>query len=141
MENYNLKVYMYSRLCMHEHFDLIINPFKYKYETCQSFIHPFQNIMANANWVVDLTFKVNDSIHVQMLIIQEMWKKSLTYSNINVWHWVITCVTIYISKCNMQRLNSDFNKLKVDDSTHVKMLIVQKMWKNSLNHSNIITKY
>jgi len=41
----------------------------------------------------------------------------------------------------MQCLNSDFNKLKVDDSTHVKMLIVQEMWKDSLNYSSIITKY
>jgi hypothetical protein len=51
------------------------------------------------------------------------------------------CVSIYISKCNMQHLNNDFNKFKVDDSTHVKMLIIQEMWENSLNHSNIITKY
>ncbi len=41
----------------------------------------------------------------------------------------------------MQHLNNDFNKFKVDDSTHVKMLIIQEMWENSLNHSNIITKY
>jgi hypothetical protein len=41
----------------------------------------------------------------------------------------------------MQRLNSDFNKFKVDDSIHVKMLIVQKMWKKSLNHSSIIAKH
>jgi hypothetical protein len=51
------------------------------------------------------------------------------------------CVSIYTNKCNMQRLNSGFNKLKVNDLIHVKMLIVQKMWKNSLNHSNIIAKY
>jgi hypothetical protein len=44
------------------------------------------------------------------------------------------CVSIYISKCNIQRLNSVFNKLKVDDSTHVKVLIVQQMCKN---HKNI----
>ncbi len=36
------------------------------------------------------------------------------------------CFNIYINKCNM---NNGFNKLKVDDLTHVKMLIVQKMWK------------
>ncbi len=41
----------------------------------------------------------------------------------------------------MQRLNNGFNKLKVDDSTHVKMLIGQKMWKFSLNHSSINAKY
>jgi hypothetical protein len=48
------------------------------------------------------------------------------------------CVSIYISKCNIQHLNSDFNKLKVDDLIHVKILIVQEMWKNSLNHWSII---
>jgi hypothetical protein len=37
------------------------------------------------------------------------------------------CVLIYISKCNMQHLNSGFNKLKMDDSTHIRMLIVQEM--------------
>jgi hypothetical protein len=37
------------------------------------------------------------------------------------------CVSIYINKCNMQRLNNGFNEFKVDDSTHVKMLIVQKI--------------
>jgi hypothetical protein len=66
---------MYLRLCMHEHFDIIINPFKYKYETSQIFIHPFKKIVLNAkcnSWVVDLTtFKVNESTHVQMLIIQK----------------------------------------------------------------------
>jgi len=51
------------------------------------------------------------------------------------------CVSIYINKSNMQHLNSGFNKLKMDDSTHVKMLIVQKMWKSSLNHSSIISIY
>jgi hypothetical protein len=39
------------------------------------------------------------------------------------------CVSIYTSKCNMQHLNNDFNKLKVDDSTYVKMLIVQNVKK------------
>jgi hypothetical protein len=78
MKNYNLKIYMHPKLCMHEHFDLIINPFKYKYETSQIFIHLLKNIVVNAkckSWIVDLTtFKVNDSTHVQMLIIQRMWK-------------------------------------------------------------------
>jgi hypothetical protein len=41
----------------------------------------------------------------------------------------------------MHCLNSDFNKLKVNDSTYVKMLIGQKMWKYLLNHSSIIAKY
>jgi hypothetical protein len=65
---------MYSKLCMCEHFYLITNPFKYKYKTCQIFIHPFQKIVASAKWIVDLTFKVNDSIHMQMLIVQKMKK-------------------------------------------------------------------
>jgi hypothetical protein len=41
----------------------------------------------------------------------------------------------------MQCLNSGFNKLKMDDLTHIKMLVVQEMWKNSLNHSSVIVKY
>jgi hypothetical protein len=56
MKIYNLKVYMHP--CMHEHFDLIINPFKYKCETCQIFIHPFQKIVMSAkcnSWKMDLT--------------------------------------------------------------------------------------
>jgi hypothetical protein len=36
------------------------------------------------------------------------------------------CVSMYTSKCNMQNLNNGFNKFKVDDSIHVKMLIVFK---------------
>jgi hypothetical protein len=38
-------------------------------------------------------------------------------------------------------LNNGFNNLKVNDLIHVKMYIVQKMWKISLNNSSIITKY
>jgi len=74
---------MYHKLCMHEHFDLITNPFKYKCETFQIFIHPFQKIVMSAkcnSWIVDLTtFKMNDSTQVQILIVQEMWKNSLTH--------------------------------------------------------------
>jgi hypothetical protein len=51
------------------------------------------------------------------------------------------CVSIYISKCNMQRLNNGFNKFKVDDLIHVKMFTVQQKWKHSLNRLNIIAKY
>jgi hypothetical protein len=51
------------------------------------------------------------------------------------------CVSIYNNKCNMQHLNNDFNNFNVDDLIHVKMLMVQQMWKNSLHHSNIIIKY
>jgi hypothetical protein len=81
---------MHPTLCMHEHFDLIINPFKYKCETSQIFIHPFKFFMMNAkcnSWVVDLTtFKLNDSIDVQIIIVREMRKNSLTHSSINVRH-------------------------------------------------------
>jgi hypothetical protein len=35
------------------------------------------------------------------------------------------CVSMYTNECNMQYLNNGFNKFKVDDSIHVKMLIVQ----------------
>jgi hypothetical protein len=41
------------------------------------------------------------------------------------------CVLIYINKCDMKHFYNAFNKLKVDDSTHVNMLIVHKIWKNS----------
>ncbi len=38
-------------------------------------------------------------------------------------------------------MNNGFNKFKVDDSTHVKMLIIRKMWEKSLSDSNIIAKH
>jgi hypothetical protein len=40
----------------------------------------------NSRVMDSTTFKVNDSTHVQMLIIQEMQKNSLTHSCINVRH-------------------------------------------------------
>ncbi len=110
---------MHPRLCMHEHFDLITNPSKYECDTSQIFIHQFLKIEMNAkcnSWVVDLTtLKVNDSTYMQLLIIQEMQKNSLTHSSINVKHYVIMCVSIYTSKCNMRHLDNGFNKLKVHD--------------------------
>jgi len=101
LKNYNLKVYMHPRVCMHKHFDLITNQFKYECETFQIIIHPFQKIMVNAKyntWIVDLaTLKVNDSTHVQMLIVQEiMWKNSLTHSNINLWSIKLLFVFQYV---------------------------------------------
>jgi len=56
---------------------------------------------------------------VHMLIIEEMWKKSLIHSNINVGLKKITCVLINYGKCKLQLLNNGFNMLKVDDLTHV----------------------
>jgi len=41
---------MHVKICMHEHFDLITNPFKYKCETSQIFIHPFQKIVVTTKW-------------------------------------------------------------------------------------------
>jgi hypothetical protein len=73
---------------------------------------------------------MNDSIHMQMLLVQDMWKISLNHSNIIVKHHVLTCVSIYTYKCNMQCLNIVVNQLKIDDPTHMKMLMVQKMWKH-----------
>jgi hypothetical protein len=41
----------------------------------------------------------------------------------------------------MQCLNSGFNKLIMDDLTHIKMLAIQEMWKKSLKISSLIVKY
>ncbi len=68
------------------------------------------------------------SISMQMLIVQKTPKKNTNtfkYKYEILSHYV--CFHMYISKCNVQHLNKGFNKFKVDDSTHVKMLIVQKM--------------
>jgi hypothetical protein len=46
-------------------------------------------------------FKVNDSIHVQMLIIEKMWKNSLIHSNINLHFEIIICVLINYGKYKM----------------------------------------
>jgi len=51
------------------------------------------------------------------------------------------CFAIYINKCNMKQLNNGFNKFKMNDSTQVTMLIVQKKWKNLVNHSNIMIEH
>ncbi len=63
---------MHFKLCMHEHFDLITNLFKYKYETCQVFIYSFKKTMINKMQFMSNgfnTIKVNDLVHVQMLIV------------------------------------------------------------------------
>jgi hypothetical protein len=59
--------------------------------------------------------KVNGST----LIIEEMWKKSLIYSNLNVRFKIVIRVLLNYGKCKMQLLSNGFNMLKVDDSTHV----------------------
>ncbi len=81
-------------------------------------------------------FKVDDSTHVKMLIVQNMWKNSLNHSNIITKYW-IACVLLCYNKCKMQFVNNSFNILKVNDSTYVHMFIIEEMWKKSLIHSNI----
>ncbi len=81
-------------------------------------------------------FKMDDSTHVKMLIVQKIWNNSLNHSNIITKHWA-TCVSIYSNKCKMQLVNNDFNILNVNGLTHVHMLMIEKMWKKSLIHSNI----
>jgi hypothetical protein len=66
-------------------------------------------------------FKVNDLIHVYMLIFQKMWKNSLNHSNANGKHQV-TCVSIYFNKCNA-RCN-----------LWVIILTYYKEWFNSCTH-------
>jgi hypothetical protein len=68
-------------------------------------------------WVMDLTtFKVNDSIHVPMLIVQEMCKNTLNHSSIIAKYWV-SYVLIYYNKCKMQFTNNGFNIWKMNGST------------------------
>ncbi len=52
--------------------------------------------------------KLNGSIHVHMLIFEEMWKKLLIHFNINVGFKIVTCVLINYGKCKMQTLNNGF---------------------------------
>jgi hypothetical protein len=77
--------------------------------------------MKNATYEYSFNiFKMNDLTHVQLLIIEEMWKNSIIHSNINVaGSWIISCVLINHNKCKMQLVNNDFNMLKVDGSTYV----------------------
>jgi hypothetical protein len=42
----------------------------------------------------------------------------------------VACVSIYFNKCKMQPMNNNFNTLKVNGSTHVHMLIIEKMSNN-----------
>jgi hypothetical protein len=71
---------MHSRLCMYEHFDLIIDLFKYKHETCQVFKHPFQEIvMINAkckSWMMDsIGSKWTWFNSCTTLVVEKMFKK------------------------------------------------------------------
>jgi len=75
---------------------------------------------------------VDDSTHVKILVVQEMWKHSLNHSNIIVKYW-IACVIIYYNKCKIKFVSNDFNILKLNSSTS----LIENMWKKSLIHSNI----
>jgi hypothetical protein len=72
--------------------------------------------------------KMNGSI----LIIEEIWKKLLIHSNINVRFKIVTCVLTNYGMCKMQLLNNCFNSCT--------LLIVEKMSKKSLTHYNILCK-
>jgi hypothetical protein len=72
------------------------------------------------------TLKMNGSTHVHMLIIEEIWKKSLIHFNINVGFLIVTCVLINYHKCKMQFLNNDFNMLKL----MVQLMYHVNSWKN-----------
>jgi hypothetical protein len=80
-------------------------------------------------------FNVDDSTHVKMLIVQEIWNNSLNHSSINAKHWA-TSVSMYYNKYKMQLKNNGFNILNVNGLTHVHILIIEEMWKISLIHSN-----
>jgi hypothetical protein len=54
-----------------------------------------------------------------MLIIENIWKKSLNHFNINVGPKIVTCVLINYGKYKIQFMSIGFNMLKVDGSTHV----------------------
>jgi hypothetical protein len=63
-------------------------------------------------------FKVNDSTHVKMLVLQKNVKKLIKPFKLTTKHW-IAYVSIYYNKCKVQPMNNGFNMLKVDGSTHV----------------------
>jgi hypothetical protein len=72
---------MHHKLDMHETIDLIINPFKYKCETCLTFIHLFQNIMVSAKcnlWVMDLA---HSKWMIQLMCKCWQFKRCQNFSN------------------------------------------------------------
>jgi hypothetical protein len=74
------------------------------------------------------TFKMNDSIHVQILKVQKRWKKIINlFNNKNEALNCYMCFNIYTNKWNMHHLSNDFYRFKMDDSIYVQMLIFQKM--------------
>jgi hypothetical protein len=45
-----------------------------------------------------------------------------------------TSISKKYGEWKMQFVNNEFNTLKMDDSSHVQMLIIQEMWKISLTY-------
>jgi hypothetical protein len=63
-------------------------------------------------------------------------KKLTKPSSIIVKHRV-AWVSIYSNKWKVQHASNNFDILKVNGSTHIHMLIIEKMWKKSLTCSSI----
>jgi hypothetical protein len=55
------------------------------------------------------TFKMNDSTHVQMFIVQKMWG---IYKLLHVF-------LLNYDKCKMQPMNNGFNMIQMYNTTHV----------------------
>jgi hypothetical protein len=72
------------------------------------------------------TFKVNNPTHPKVDNLRNVKKKNLFKYKCEALNYSVR-FNIYINKCNMQHLNNGFNEFKVDDSTRVKMLIVQEI--------------
>jgi len=108
------------------------NMLKYKCEVLKLCV--FQYILINIIWKIWIYFnKFNSCIHVDS---SRDVKKLTKPSSIIVKHKV-ACVSIYSNKCKMQHVSNNFDILKMNGSTHIHMLIIEKMWKKSLIHSSI----
>ncbi len=59
--------------------------------------------------------KVNGST----LIIEEMWKKLVIHSNVNVGFKIVTCVLMNYGEYKMKLWSNGFNMLKLNNSTQV----------------------
>jgi hypothetical protein len=132
---------------MHEHFDLMTNPFKYKCETSQILRHPFQKKLSECKMQL-MSRRFNN--------IQNEWFNSCANVNGSRDAKKITntfkykCETLQIFRHPFQKImvnakcNSivmDLTTFKVNDSTHVQMLMIQEKQKNSLTHSHINVKH
>jgi len=73
-------------------------------------------------------FKVNDSTHIKNVDSSKNVKKHTKPFKYNC--KILNRKLIYYNKCKMQFVNNDFNILKMNNSIHVHMLMIEKMWKN-----------